>query len=251
MFLLCHYFLFLIYIYLLLLLPFYQERVWQKWNATLARRHSLSCEGIDIGKRVKLMENSQSAKHSRVFAGLIAAPDSSVGGESMSDIRRQALQANSLSSRAKKRTKQSSILCSTEEDGRITSITKKQANRIIRSEVEAMVARGESLERFHDPFVTAAILTRCPAIAGYLPVDARTLFDRYVPTIDIETTLELTKMFSLLPGMLGVAFDGVTVNKKCKTLYTVSKGEMSMFWTWQDLGEFHSLLCLFYSGFDN
>ena len=74
------------------------------------------------------------------------------------------------------------------------------------------MARGESLERFHDPFVTAAILTRCPAIAGYLPVDTRTLFDRYVPTIDIETTLELTKMFSLLPGMLGVAFDGVTVN---------------------------------------
>ena len=106
----------------------------------------------------------------------------------MSDIRQQAMRANSLSNCSKKRIKQSSIVCNTEEDGRITSITVAQANMIIRSEVEAMVARGESPERFHNPFVRASLLVLCPAIAGLLPVDTATLFDKYVPFIDIETT---------------------------------------------------------------
>ena len=98
------------------------------------------------------------------------------------------------------------------------------------------MARGESPERFHDSFVRASLPVRCPAVAGLLSIDTATFFDKCVPLVDIETTLELTKLFNLLPGMLGVVFDGVTVSKKCKTLYTVSKGEMSMFWTWQDLG---------------
>ena len=103
-----------------LLLLFNQEWDWMKWNATVARRYSLGCEGIDVGKRVKLMENSQSSKHNRVlFAGLIASPGSTVGGETMSDIRQHATKANSLCNRSKKQIKQSSILCATEEDSHI------------------------------------------------------------------------------------------------------------------------------------
>ena len=68
------------------------------------------------------------------------------------------------------------------------------------------MARGGFLERSHNPFVRAALLQRCPAISEYLPADTATLFDKYVPLIDIETTLELTKLFNLLPGILGVAF---------------------------------------------
>ena len=154
----------------------------------------------------------------------------------MSDICQQAIRANSVSNHSKKWTKLSSILCNTEEDEQITSITVVQANMIIRLEVEAMVAHGESLERVYDPFVGASLLICCPAIAGLLPADIATLFGRYVPLIDIETTLELTKLFNLLPGMLCVAFYDVTVINKCKTLYIIPKKEMSMFWTWQDLG---------------
>ena len=87
-----------------------------KWNATVARRYSLGYEGIAIGNKVKLMENSQSSEHNRVFAGLIASTSSTVGGETMSDIRRQVTKANYLSNCSKKWTNQSSILCITEED---------------------------------------------------------------------------------------------------------------------------------------
>ena len=69
-----------------LLLPFNQERVWIEWNNTVTRRHSLGYESINIGKKVKLMENSQASKHNRVFAGLVAAPDSTVGGETMTGV---------------------------------------------------------------------------------------------------------------------------------------------------------------------
>ena len=78
----------------------------------------------------------------------------------MSDISQQAKKTNSLSNRSRKQIKQSSILCTTKEDDQITPITAVQANIIIRSEVEAMVARGGSpeTERFHDPFVRVALI---------------------------------------------------------------------------------------------
>ena len=201
----------------------------------------LGCLGIDMAFRVRLMENSQTLRHSRVFAGLTATPGSTVAGETLSGIRRQAL--DDINPRAKKRTKQSSMKSSSDMDGRVVSMTQKQADRIIRAEVEAMLSRGEPMERMLDPFVRAAFIVRAPAIGAFLPNNADTLYNKFVTIIDMETTLELTKMFNLIPGMLGVAFDGVTANKQCKTLYTVSKGELSMFWTWQDLGEYKTLPC--------
>ena len=76
-----------------------------------------------------------------------------------------------------------------------------------------MVACGESRERFHNIFVRTALFQRCPVTAGYLPVDTATLFDKYVPLIEMETSLDLTNLFNLLPGILDVVFDGVVVNK--------------------------------------
>ena len=160
----------------------------------------------------------------------------------MIDIRLQGTKANSLSNHAKKRTKQLPLLCCTEEDGRITSITMAQASQIIRLAVKAIVACGESLERFHDLFVRAPVLQRCPAIAGYLPVDTVTLFGKYVPLNVMETSLHLnlnsvlsfmmSKFSNLLTVMLVVAFDDMTVNKQCKTCITMSEGKMSIFWSW-------------------
>ena len=91
----------------------------------------------------------------------------------------------------------------------------------------------------------ASLILRCPAIGSCLPMRARTL-DKFVDIVDMETTLELTKMFNLIPGMLCVALDGVTMNKQCKTLYTVSTGERSMLWTWKYIGGHYTLLCFLF-----
>ena len=70
-------------------------------------------------------------------------------------------------------------------------------------------------------WVRAALLQRCQAITIYLASSEDSLFQRYVPLIGMETTLELTNMFTLIPGMLGIASDAVAVSHKRKTLYTV------------------------------
>ena len=41
-----------------LLLLFNQEQDWMEWNAPVDMRHSLGCEGINIGDRVKLLNIS-------------------------------------------------------------------------------------------------------------------------------------------------------------------------------------------------
>ena len=45
----------------------------------------------------------------------------------------------------------------------------------------------------------------------------------------METTSEPLALFSLVPGQIGVAFDGVTVSRKLKNLYTVSEAPRNMF----------------------
>ena len=89
----------------------------------------LSCLGTGIVKRVRLMENSQTLKHNRVFAGLMATPGATVAGETLSGIHRQAL--DDISPRAKKRTKQSSMKSSSDKDCRVVSMTQPQADSII------------------------------------------------------------------------------------------------------------------------
>ena len=86
------------------------------------------------------MENSQASKHKGVFAGLIAVPGSTVGGEAMTDIRLQAMKANSLSNRIKKREKDQSAIPTLLywRDVRIIFITVAQANQIIMSDGEAV-----------------------------------------------------------------------------------------------------------------
>ena len=87
------------------------------------------------------------------------------------------------------------------------------------------------MERMLDPFVRAAFIVHAPAIGAFLQNNTDTLHNKFVTIVDMETTLELTKMFNLTPGMLCVAFAEVTANTQCKRLYTISKGKLPMLWT--------------------
>ena len=81
------------------------------------------CLGINMAKNVRLMENSQTIKHNRVFAGLTATPGATVAGETLSGILCQAI--DDINPRAKKRRKQSSIKSSSDMDGQVVSMTQK------------------------------------------------------------------------------------------------------------------------------
>ena len=54
-----------------------------------------------------------------------------------------------------------------------------------------------------------------------------------------------------IPGDITVGIDGVTVLKESKLLYTVSKGNVSMFECMQDLASFshgECIICSFFCG---
>ena len=70
------------------------------------------------------------------------------------------------------------------------------------------------LERLLDPMVIAALTLRDTPMKAFIPQHRITIYNKYVVPIDIATTSELVKYFSLLPGMVTVSFDGVTVNRK-------------------------------------
>ena len=51
---------------------------------------------------------------------------------------------------------------------------------------------------------------------SFMPQSRHTIYNKYVVPIDMATTTELVRYFGILPGMVTVSFDGVTVNRKSK-----------------------------------
>jgi hypothetical protein len=91
-----------------------------------------------------------------------------------------------------------------------------EMKRVYMAEVEAVLYRHEPLKPLLDPMVIAALILRHPPMKSFLPQNDDTIYTSYVLPIDIATTSELVKYVGLLPGMVTVLFDGVTVNRKSK-----------------------------------
>jgi hypothetical protein len=88
--------------------------------------------------------------------------------------------------------------------------------RVYKSKVEAVLYHHEPITRLLCPMVIAAITLRHPPMKSFIPQNTATIYSNYVVPINIATTSELVKYFGLLPGMVTVSFDGVTVNRKSK-----------------------------------
>jgi hypothetical protein len=115
-------------------------------------------------------------------------------------------------------------------------MTRARADTILKARVEGIVARYEPLDALYCPFTQAGLLSSHPAIGPYIPLDPRTVFKRFVVPIDVSAQDELISLMMKQYGLLTVAFDGVTVNRKSKVLFTVTRGIVSAFVTWIDLG---------------
>ena len=101
-----------------------------------------------------------------------------------------------------------------------------EADKIIKAEVKAILARGEPLDRLLDDYVRAALFHRHPGFVrgNFLPHHVFAIYDKYVTEIDRECTLELEAHMKRLPGQINIALDGATVNNKQKV------SAMSFFW---------------------
>jgi hypothetical protein len=70
--------------------------------------------------------------------------------------------------------------------------------------------------RLLDPMVIAGLTLWHPSMKSFLSTNAATIYSKYVVPIDIATTSELVKYFGILPGIVTVSFNGVTVYRKFK-----------------------------------
>ena len=189
-------------------------RKWKAFNATYAREHALQCHGVAIEVRARLVQNSQAGKLNKKMSILTPPSDSTLGGESLSSIRKSSLFKASEAPYLKK-LKQTTLMRNT-EDGMITKMPVDEMERVYKAEVEAVLYRHEPLERLLDPMVIAALTIRHPPMKSFMPQHRNTIYNKYVVPIDMATTNELVRYFGILPGMVTVSFDGVTVNRKSK-----------------------------------
>ena len=101
-------------------------------------------------------------------------------------------------------------------DGVPQVLTSLQADTILSREVEAVVVRKESLERMTDPFVQSAMMSNNPGLRHHLPTNVRSIYNKYVVSLDFKTTAEVIDVFKAVPGLVTVAFDGATFHGKSK-----------------------------------
>lgn len=163
------------------------------------------------------------------------------GQESLTDIRASAMDNNSAAASKKRKSLNSlngTLISHHPTDGKIIRnvLSASQALLINRSRIESIVARYEPLDAELCPFRQAASIQANPAIGRFLPRNVNTVYNEYVVPIDTDSMEQLVKLMKVEPGLLSVSFDGVTVNRKSKVLFTATRGTMSFFYTWIDLG---------------
>jgi len=206
-------------------------RSWQRWNAFYARNHSLECDKVPQRTKLLLSQNTQRARQERRIATMSSSSGSSAARESFGSICESA--SASFAARNSKRKRQMNFdLTSALE---VATLTKKDAEKILKGEVEVTLQRKEPLSRLLDPAFQANLINRYPNIGKYLPSSVHTIYANYVEEIDRETLNEIVQLMLREPGLINVAFDGVTVNGKHKTIYCASIGGFTMFFKWTDL----------------
>ena len=237
--------------------PNYNKRYLTRFNATKGRAHLVtSCVGIDAQAKRQLSNESQAMIRQAKMLTLLGEPT-----DTLQDLRSRALQLGERALTIPRENDISDVDPVLRPDSchpciRRLKLTSAEAVKIIHAEMRTILARGEPPSRLLDNHARAALMERHPDIVPYLPNSVETIYDKYVVKIDMESREELEGFIKKLPGLLNISFDGATVNGKqkvstcinycaqidhdshtvLKILYTLSKGEFSIFLTWTDLG---------------
>ena len=139
-------------------------------------------------------------------------------------------------------------------------MTQASADLIIKSEVKAIIARREPLNRLLDDHVRANLIQQHPAILKFLPRHVETIWSTYVVPIDFEAKEEMRRLIAKQPGLINIGMDGATVSgsqkvslneyytsnvshstftlfpvRRYQILYTIAKGSFSCALTFTDL----------------
>ena len=119
---------------------YFQTRKWTSFNANFARGHALQCPGVAIEVRTCLLQNSQAGRLNKKMSLLPPPTDSTLGGESLSSVRKLAISKDSGT--FPKKMKQTSLLCTT-DNGMITTLPLAEMERVYKAKVEAVLYHHE------------------------------------------------------------------------------------------------------------
>ena len=199
-------------------------------NVTRVANHLAMCDHCPENVKADVGASSQKAKKEKQVKQATSRPGLTLGSEGADGLRAQAYEVTSSSLTGSRFPKRQATM---EMFGQ--ALTQKQADVIIRGEVEAIVARHEPLSRVLDPFVRAAAVQKSPAILPYWPQDTKTVLTQFVLPIDRDCTAEVQDIFKRTPGQLSASADGVTCNGKSYLIYTLTKGDFTLFEDLQQL----------------
>jgi hypothetical protein len=195
---------------------------WSGFNSTKARHHLLQC-GSTPESVCEIMERAGTRNRRAAVddAIIIAATNSEASNK------RKRLQADA------RFMKEHTTLYAHRSILGIST-----ARTIIKANVEASLAAFQPpLRGFTSPYNKAFLVAACGhGILPHLP-SAETIWLDYIDPIDKEVEEYLMEMMRASPGSLGVSFDGVSVLGRSSVLYTMSKGDITLFVTVSHLGD--------------
>jgi hypothetical protein len=118
------------------------------------------------------------------------------------------------------------------------SMNQEKFDAFFAREVEVRLACFASINYFLDGLVKSNYVhTHGRAILRYYPLTQETLFKRYVHPIDEKIMKKIKADVESTPGCASLEVDGVTCLRRSHQLYTISKGDYSLFFKTQQLGD--------------
>lgn len=143
---------------------------------------------------------------------------------------KQVSASGSVCGSAASSTHQSSISAFVRPNFLKSSLSPDKGHAIIMAQIEMFLCFFDSPVRVRSPASVHALMTACgTGITRYIPKEHK-VWD-FVKTIDSEAQAYMVERLMMEPGNLTIGFDGVTALGKAATLYTFSKGAISLFLT--------------------
>jgi hypothetical protein len=199
------------------------------------------------------LTTSQKQKKTKDVFALTTFMGASVGTEAIQEVRAAALAAATQRLAAP-----ASVSVMTQRTGTVAPTTaagppkKKQKTPKIQSKLQVMtkegmaeifqpyvlakVAENNPLSDLLKPLFQAALIQNHPGIGDLLPKTVEAIYKDFIVGNAEKVKKELFAYLLRLPGDLSIVHDGVTILHESKQLYTISRGGMSVFHSFSDLG---------------
>jgi hypothetical protein len=198
------------------------------------------CTGATVAQKEKVRKTTQRGKKIKMVTTLTSlTPGGTVGTETLQQVRDYAMAARSSSSSTsasqpppRKKVKKTVPT----HQSKMTVMTAEEMAKVFEPYVIAKVAENNPLSDLLKPYFKAALISSHPGIGVLLPDTVATIYKDFIVDNAKKIRNELIENIIRRPGDINLGSDGVTINSKSKQVYTVSKGEFSVFYCFTDLG---------------